>query len=191
PGRHDRSGDGEQPVRPSRPLPREPVHEGDRVRRAGCPLAPRREQGRGEGWDPARPRGAEARADVHRPGLRVEDANGGRGLREAPSDGGRGSGGPGGKGHHGVTRTGSADLSGLTIDRESPPPSSGRGPRPWALLLGLLVALIAAALLLKPVFAPKALSVTVARAEAIGGTPGAGGAGASEVLTASGYIVAR
>jgi len=87
-----------------------------------------------------------------------------------------------------VTRTGSADLSGLTIDRESPPPSSGRGPRPWALLLGLLVALVVAAVLLKPVFAPKAISVTVARAEALGGTPGAG---ASEVLTASGYVVAR
>ncbi|HKW51766.1 MAG TPA: biotin/lipoyl-binding protein, partial [Candidatus Eisenbacteria bacterium] len=87
-----------------------------------------------------------------------------------------------------MTRTGSADLSGLTIDRESPPSSSGSGPRPWALLLGLLLGLVAAAVLLKPVFAPKALSVTVARAEAIGGAPGAG---ASEVLTASGYIVAR
>ena len=86
-----------------------------------------------------------------------------------------------------MTRTGSADLSGLTIDRESLPPA-GRGSRPWPLILGILAVLLAAALVLRPLLASKVFPVTVARAEAIGGAPGAG---ASEVLTASGYIVAR
>jgi RND family efflux transporter MFP subunit len=56
------------------------------------------------------------------------------------------------------------------------------------LLLGLLAGLLAAALALRTILAPKVFTVTTARAEAIGGSPGAG---ASEVLTASGYIVAR
>jgi RND family efflux transporter MFP subunit len=87
-----------------------------------------------------------------------------------------------------VTRTGSADLSGLTIDRESPSSTPSGGSRRWALLLGLVAVLLAAAFALRPLLAPKVLPVTVARAETIGGAPGAG---ASEVLTASGYIVAR
>ncbi|MGH7681095.1 MAG: efflux RND transporter periplasmic adaptor subunit [Candidatus Eiseniibacteriota bacterium] len=87
-----------------------------------------------------------------------------------------------------MTRAESADLTGLTIDRESQTPSSGgSGGRryvPFA-IAAVVIALVAA---LVPILRPKSLVVTVARAEALGGAPGAG---ASEVLTASGYIVAR
>jgi RND family efflux transporter MFP subunit len=85
-----------------------------------------------------------------------------------------------------VTRTGSADLSGLAIDRDTPPPPR-RVPRGLLLAVaGVIVA--AAALLATMLFRPRAADVSVARAEAVGGAPGAG---ASEVLTASGYVVAR
>jgi RND family efflux transporter MFP subunit len=87
-----------------------------------------------------------------------------------------------------VTRTDSADLSGLTIDRENQPPSSGSGPRRWVLPLVAAAAALALIAVLLPIVRPKALAVTVTRAEAIGGAPGSG---SSEVLTASGYVVAR
>lgn len=87
-----------------------------------------------------------------------------------------------------MTRTGSADLSGLTIDRETPPPASGQGGRRLGTILALVAALLAAIAAVMPLVRPKIFSVTVARAEAVGGAPGEG---ASEVLTASGYIVAR
>ncbi|HEX7078211.1 MAG TPA: efflux RND transporter periplasmic adaptor subunit [Candidatus Eisenbacteria bacterium] len=88
-----------------------------------------------------------------------------------------------------MTGAGSADLSGLRIDREAPRRDGGAGGgRRAALLIGGLVVLTAAAVLLEPTWRPRSFEVRVARAEAIGGTPGAG---ASEVLTASGYVVAR
>lgn len=87
-----------------------------------------------------------------------------------------------------MTRTDSADLSGLTIDRENQPPSSGSGPRRWVLPLVAGAAALALIAVLLPIVRPKALAVTVTRAEAIGGAPGSG---SSEVLTASGYVVAR
>lgn len=86
-----------------------------------------------------------------------------------------------------MTRTDSADLTGLAIDRESQTPSSGAGPRKYVPFAIAAVGLALIAVLL-PILRPKPLVVTVARAEALGGAPGAG---ASEVLTASGYIVAR
>lgn len=85
-----------------------------------------------------------------------------------------------------MTRTGSADLSGLAIDRDTPPPPR-RVPR-GLLLAAALVIVVAAALLATTLLRPRAAEVSVARAEAVGGAPGAG---ASEVLTASGYVVAR
>jgi HlyD family secretion protein len=88
-----------------------------------------------------------------------------------------------------VSPTGTADLSGLKIDRDDRggPRSGGGTSRVWirSLLLG---AVVLASLLLIRSFAPAALPVTAVRAEALGGTPGAS---ASEVLTASGYVVAR
>ena len=91
-----------------------------------------------------------------------------------------------------MSGTGSADLSGLRIDREAPGDRSPAGRR-WAIgaaIAVLLVAIGVAAAALNP----KRLEVTVARAEALGGTPGGGGQGrgvAAEVLTANGYVVAR
>ncbi len=87
-----------------------------------------------------------------------------------------------------MTRTGSADLTGLTIDRDAPPPR-GSGPRPGrlAVLVGALSVLLVAAVAIRSAL-PKRIDVRVARAEALGGTPGAG---ATEVLTATGYVVAR
>ena len=85
-----------------------------------------------------------------------------------------------------MTRTGSADLSGLAIDRDTPPPAR-RAPR--GLLLALAGVILAAlALVATALLRPRAAEVSVARAEAVGGAPGAS---ATEVLTASGYVVAR
>jgi RND family efflux transporter MFP subunit len=85
-----------------------------------------------------------------------------------------------------VTRTGSADLSGLAIDRDTPPPAR-RAPR--GLLLALAGVILAALAIVGTVLLrPRAAEVSVARAEAVGGAPGAS---ATEVLTASGYVVAR
>lgn len=86
-----------------------------------------------------------------------------------------------------MTRTGSADLSGLAIDRDTPPPSSRRLPR-WLLLVVVTVILAALAIVVIGLLGPREVEVSVARAEALGGEPGAT---ASEVLTASGYVVAR
>ena len=86
-----------------------------------------------------------------------------------------------------MTRAGSADLTGLRIDRDAPKP-----PADWR-RRGLVVVVALAALLVAGFFGLRALSpavldVRVTTAEPIGGAPGAG---ASEVLTASGYVVAR
>jgi RND family efflux transporter MFP subunit len=86
-----------------------------------------------------------------------------------------------------VTRTGSADLSGLAIDRDAPDPERGRSSRwIWIALAGLAAAAAAAFLVLGS--RGRVLDVRVARAELVGGAPGAGGA---EILTANGYVVAR
>lgn len=87
-----------------------------------------------------------------------------------------------------MTRTESADLTGLTIDRETPPPASGGDGRKWKIAFVVVAVLLPLIALLLPILRPKTLAVRAARAEAVGGAPGAGG---SEVLTASGYIVAR
>ena len=92
-----------------------------------------------------------------------------------------------------MTGTGSADLSGLRIDREPPRDGGSAGRRRWPFLTGAL-ALVLAIGIAAATLNPKRIEVTVARAEALGGTPGGGRAGggvASEVLTANGYVVAR
>jgi RND family efflux transporter MFP subunit len=83
----------------------------------------------------------------------------------------------------------SADLSGLRIDRDAPRRQDEGDRRRKRILAGvgvvvLLVAIAVAASALRP----KTVEVRVAAAEALGGAPGAG---ASEVLTANGYVVAR
>ena len=86
-----------------------------------------------------------------------------------------------------MTRAGSADLSGLSIDRDAPKPPADRR----RIGIFVVVAALAVAVALWFVFRlvrPPVLDVTVATAESIGGAPGAG---ASEVLNASGYVVAR
>ena len=85
-----------------------------------------------------------------------------------------------------MTRTGSADLSGLAIDRDTPTPGRGVPRGLWLVIAG--IALVALAILATVLLRPRRAEVAVARAEALGGAPGAG---ASEVLTASGYVVAR
>ena len=84
-----------------------------------------------------------------------------------------------------MTRTGPADLSGLTIDRDAPPPPSSK--KPIAIALVALV-VVAAALLVALGARGKTADVRVARAEPLGGAPGEV---STEVLTASGYVVAR
>lgn len=89
-----------------------------------------------------------------------------------------------------MTETGSADLSGLRIDREKPREDGSPARRRWILAAAvgafLLAIGIAAAAL-----NPKRTEVTVARAEALGGSLGGSGGVSSEVLTANGYVVAR
>lgn len=85
-----------------------------------------------------------------------------------------------------MTRTGSADLSGLTIDRDAKPPTSNR--KPIALALAAFVLVAAAATIALGVARGKSADVRVAKAEPLGGAPGTV---SSEVLTASGYVVAR
>jgi RND family efflux transporter MFP subunit len=85
-----------------------------------------------------------------------------------------------------VTRTGSADLSGLTIDRDAPPPTSKR--KPLAIAIAAVVVVAAAIAVTLGVVRGKPAEVRVARAEPVGGAPGSV---SSEVLTASGYVVAR
>jgi len=80
------------------------------------------------------------------------------------------------------------DLSGLTIDRDAPV-ATGNWRR-WRIVLTVVIPalIVAGSIQASKVFRP--LDVTVTRAIAMGGTPGAGVA-AAEVLTANGYVVAR
>ena len=87
-----------------------------------------------------------------------------------------------------MTAAGPGDLAGLRIDRDAPPRDGGGGRGRFAVIAAAAVVLIAGAALIVPRLLPRAIDVRVARAEALGGAPGAG---ASEVLTASGYVVAR
>ena len=89
-----------------------------------------------------------------------------------------------------MSGTGSADLSGLRIDRETPRDDGGPARR-RLLLVGGAVALVLAIGIGAVALNPKRTEVTVARAEPVGGTPGGAGGLASEVLTANGYVVAR
>ena len=83
--------------------------------------------------------------------------------------------------------SGPPDLSGLTIDRDAPRVASNP-MRPWLLAgVPIVVAIVTA---LWVAGKSKPIEVTVAPAEAMGGTPGAA-APASEVLSANGYVVAR
>jgi len=86
-----------------------------------------------------------------------------------------------------VTAETPRDLSGLTIDRDAPPPEPGPGRRITLLALGVLV-LGALAFLAWRATHPATLIVAVARAESLGGAPGVN---ATEILTANGYVVAR
>ena len=79
------------------------------------------------------------------------------------------------------------DLSGLRIDRDAPPAESSPARRKVLLSAATLV-LLAAAFFIYRAAHPSAVSVQVARAESLGGTPGAS---AAEILTANGYVVAR
>ncbi|MGE5175071.1 MAG: efflux RND transporter periplasmic adaptor subunit [Hyphomicrobiales bacterium] len=87
-----------------------------------------------------------------------------------------------------MTGAGSADLSGLRIDRDAPPGGGGGRSRAVLVLAAAIVLVAAIVFLAAPRLLPRVTDVRVARAEALGGTPGAA---ASEVLTASGYVVAR
>jgi len=86
-----------------------------------------------------------------------------------------------------VTAEPPSELSGLRIDRDAPSdePSSTRR---IALLSAAVLVLLAAAFFIYRALHSPALSVQVARAESLGGTPGAN---AAEILTANGYVVAR
>lgn len=88
-----------------------------------------------------------------------------------------------------MTRAGSADLSGLRLDRDAPGEGSGsRRHRARFFLLLAAIVLIVAGVIAYEALRPHSVLVTVAPAEALGGRPGAA---ASEVLTANGYVVAR
>jgi HlyD family secretion protein len=90
-----------------------------------------------------------------------------------------------------VTETGSADLSGLRIDREKPRDDESPGRRRW-ILAAAVGAILLAVGIAAAALNPKRTEVTVVRAEALGGSPGGAGRGvSSEVLTANGYVVAR
>ena len=79
------------------------------------------------------------------------------------------------------------DLSGLRIDRDAPSTDDGSNRRILAIAAALVV-LAAVAVLAWRGIHPAEMRVEVARAESLGGTPGAS---ASEILTANGYVVAR
>ena len=83
-----------------------------------------------------------------------------------------------------MSGTGSADLSGLRLDRDAPAGGSGGRRLPVLILAGALLVAAAAVLLLRP----RAALVRVAPAEAL---PGGPAAVPTEVLTANGYVVAR
>lgn len=82
-----------------------------------------------------------------------------------------------------MTPAGSADLSGLRLDRDAAP-----GPRRRLLPLALVGSAVAAAILGYGVLRPRAALVRVAPAEPLVGMPAAA---ATEILTANGYVVAR
>ncbi len=86
-----------------------------------------------------------------------------------------------------MTADTTSDLSGLKIDRDAPSPESSPARR-IVLIAAALLALLAAALFVYRGTHPSAVRVQVARAESLGGVPGAG---ATEILTANGYVVAR
>jgi RND family efflux transporter MFP subunit len=88
-----------------------------------------------------------------------------------------------------LSDTGTADLSGLRLDRDAPPTGApGRPYRTRFFLLLAAVVLIVAIGIGYEAFQPRTVLVRAAPAEALGGRPGAA---ASEVLTANGYVVAR
>jgi len=87
-----------------------------------------------------------------------------------------------------VTEESPRDLSGLRIDRDAPPPESALAPRRVLPVAAGILVLIAAALFVWRTTHPSEVRVQVARAEALGGSPGAN---ATEILTANGYVVAR
>ena len=80
-----------------------------------------------------------------------------------------------------------SDLSGLKIDRDAPSPESSPARRTFLLAAALILLLVAAYFAYRGTH-PSAMRVQVARAESLGGVPGAG---ATEILTANGYVVAR
>ena len=79
------------------------------------------------------------------------------------------------------------DLSGLRIDRDAPSTDDGSNRRILAIAAALVVVAAVAVLAWRGIH-PAEMRVEVARAESLGGTPGAS---ASEILTANGYVVAR
>ena len=79
------------------------------------------------------------------------------------------------------------DLSGLRIDRDAPPPEASPNRRLVVLAVAALL-LVVVALAAWRATHPSSLLVVVARAESLGGAPGAS---ATEILTANGYVVAR
>jgi HlyD family secretion protein len=79
------------------------------------------------------------------------------------------------------------DLSGLRIDRDAPPAETSTNRRIVVLAVAALV-LVALAFAGWRATHPSSLPVVVARAESLGGSPGAN---ATEILTANGYVVAR
>ena len=79
------------------------------------------------------------------------------------------------------------DLTALRIDRDAPPPESGPNRR-FLAIAGAAVVLAALGFVAWRATHPSTLTVTVARAESLGGSPGMS---AAEILTANGYVVAR
>jgi HlyD family secretion protein len=88
-----------------------------------------------------------------------------------------------------VTEGRRPDLAGLSIDRDAPGDARGRLKPYFFAGLGLVFLLLLVSLFV--VNATKAVVVTVAAAEAMGGTPSGASGGGAEVLTANGYVVAR
>jgi len=86
-----------------------------------------------------------------------------------------------------VTEGAPRDLSGLRIDRDAPSAEAGRSRRILLVVL-LLLALVLGGFAAWRATHPSEIRVQVARAESLGGVPGAS---ASEILTANGYVVAR
>ena len=86
-----------------------------------------------------------------------------------------------------MTAEAGKDLSGLRIDRDAPPTDSSPTRRILFLAIGVVVAL-ALGMIAWSATHPREIPVTVAKAESLGGAPGAT---ATEILTANGYVVAR